>query len=167
MTAVHAVQWTALTRLQQIEAVRAVLEAHPVTYREAAQMLGVTIGTIAGAVRDSAPRIRPCGRPKGTAARIEVLPLLPPPPPPPPPEPEPVPEPVAAAGAPHDWWAPLPGVQPRRLELHHEGQCRWPVGDKLYCCADVAPEKVYCAAHAARAYRPAPPIGLLLKVRRT
>ena len=54
-----------------------------------------------------------------------------------------------------DVWGALPGSSPVAIADHHDG-CRWPVGPDLpfrYCNEPVAGEKVYCAAHAAIAYR--------------
>ena len=57
-----------------------------------------------------------------------------------------------------DVWGALPGSSPVAIADHHDG-CRWPVGPDLpfrYCNEPVAGEKVYCAAHAAIAYREPP-----------
>ncbi len=58
-----------------------------------------------------------------------------------------------------DAWGPLPGSTPVAIADHVSG-CRWPTGADLpfhYCNEPVTGEKVYCAAHAAIAYREPPP----------
>ena len=53
---------------------------------------------------------------------------------------------------------PLEGSNPKPLWEHNAGQCRWPVGDKLYCCNPLGDHHVYCQTHAricARKYEDA------------
>lgn len=54
------------------------------------------------------------------------------------------------------------GADPKPLAARRFGECAWPLGPAeaegdhrtLFCAARTMPGKVYCAAHAARAYRP-------------
>lgn len=58
-------------------------------------------------------------------------------------------------------WQALPGTTPQPVELHREGQCRWPIGDDLpflYCCASTNEGRIYCPAHDRIGSQPAPPI---------
>jgi len=59
-----------------------------------------------------------------------------------------------------DIWKPLPGSTPIDIEFVGANQCRWPVSDDNHklCGEKTRADKVYCAAHCAAAYRPAPPI---------
>jgi len=56
--------------------------------------------------------------------------------------------------------ADIPLAQRRSLLELTDGACRWPVGDPshpdfFFCGADALHGELYCAAHRARAYRPA------------
>ena len=56
--------------------------------------------------------------------------------------------------------ADIPWAQRRSLLELTEGACRWPVGDPshpdfFFCGAQALRGELYCAAHRARAYRPA------------
>lgn len=50
-------------------------------------------------------------------------------------------------------WLPLDGTDPRPLEQHREGLCRWPVdtpNGTRFCCAPIAAGNPnYCRAHHA------------------
>lgn len=63
------------------------------------------------------------------------------------------PAPIAVRGR---AWEALAGTSPKPLGLHHEGECRWPIGDPLeagfaFCCAPVQvvkeKERPYCQPH--------------------
>jgi GcrA cell cycle regulator len=56
--------------------------------------------------------------------------------------------------------ADIPWAQRKSLLVLTEGACRWPVGDPsnpdfFFCGAQALSGELYCAAHRARAYRPA------------
>jgi hypothetical protein len=63
-------------------------------------------------------------------------------------------------GAAPDWFVPKQThvyCQPRPLGSLHEGrECRYPVsgelGDTLYCCNTVVPDRPYCEGHMAACY---------------
>ena len=60
----------------------------------------------------------------------------------------------------NEYWQPLPGSAPIRLEFTESHHCRWPISeDNHTCCGAQAKEgKPYCATHCEIAYRPATPI---------
>lgn len=53
-------------------------------------------------------------------------------------------------------WTPLAGSAPKPLHDLEQHDCRWPLGDVpfSFCGELAAAGRVYCAAHAALAYKP-------------
>lgn len=55
-------------------------------------------------------------------------------------------------------WLALPGTVPKALTDLGVNECRWPIGENPTLFCGCATEKLYCAAHAAIAYRPFPKV---------
>jgi hypothetical protein len=172
--------WSLLTPEEKQAAVRQAVATDGLTYSQAAIALGTTRVAIAGVVERSLRKPNPIrsssGKKGGSAPgaaggrrtaktkaankarakprparkippRLNAFSRLP--------SEESLP-PVPARG---DVWVELAGSSPIAIADHHDG-CRWPVGPDLpfnYCNEAVTGEKVYCAAHAAIAYREPPP----------
>lgn len=163
--------WQRLTPAEKHDAVREQVETLGNTYGAAAVALGCSRLAIAGTIERSRRKASPiiansgaknqhlpkrakankAGKPstrfkKQPHQGLTVL--------------VPLGEPTDAYTPPAGAWAPLPGSSPVLLHLLEPGGCRWPTGADspfLFCALPVHGEGVYCADHAAVAYREPPP----------
>ncbi len=171
-------RWQRLTPEQKQEEVRELVAGQGLTYSGAAELLGCSRVAIAGVVERSlrspkpirsssglknqkgvkgaagggrtaktkaAKKARARAKPKHAGFHKFVALAIPE-------------DAIERTPARQDVWEALPGSTPVPIADHHDG-CRWPVGPDLpfcYCNEAVTGDKVYCAAHAAIAYREPP-----------
>lgn len=152
-------EWNALTRKEKGALIRPLIEIDGLTYSQIARKIGVSRVAIAGAARRNG-LVSPYSpgndgknghrKLKTSAPRSIIAPI----------------QPVAPPGSFVDLtpikagaWDPLPDTTPKPLVDLGNNDCKWPIGTDSphsFCGQPAAPDKVYCAAHAAIAYRPRP-----------
>lgn len=150
--------WNSLTREQKGDLLAPLIQDHGLSYGAIARQLGVSRTAVAGAAHRNG-LISPYtpGANSGVGGRrlkgvtfSRIAPT----------------QPIAPPGAfvdrtplKKDAWLPLPGTAPKPLEHLAPHDCRWPLGTDhphSLCGQPAEDGKVYCAAHAAMAYRPRP-----------
>lgn len=152
-------EWDALTREEKGALIKPLIELHGLTYSAIAKQIGVSRVAIAGAAHRNgleSPYSPGANGKKGqrrlktSEPKSRIAPT----------------QPIAPPDAFIDRtpikpkaWEPLPGTTPKPLEDLGHHDCKWPIGHDhplSFCGQPAAPDKIYCDAHAALAYRPRP-----------
>lgn len=151
--------WIELNKQEKGEAIRPFIEEGLLSYSEIARIVGTSRTAIAGAadrndikspLQGDAARKSRTKRPRKQGIKFSRIA---------PTQPIALPTDLVdrsplKAGA----WTPLTGSTPKALHDLEQHDCRWPLGEAPFnfCGQPAAPGHVYCAVHAAMAYKPWP-----------